>query len=59
MQIGPRTGEMENQHQHCWTREINGTTYGFVHVKISRTRPRVVVTREDPDGWADVHRYTT
>lgn len=58
MQIGPRTERFDNQQQHIWTRQINGTWYAFVHVKISRTAPRVVVAREDADRWTDVHRFT-
>lgn len=56
MKIGPRIHEFENQQQHVWTRLINGTCYAFVYVKVSRTQPRLVVTREDADGWTDVHR---
>lgn len=58
MEIGPRFEEHENQMQHFWTRRINGTPYFFLHVKVSRTQPRIVVMREDEDGGAvDVHRF--
>jgi hypothetical protein len=56
--IEPRTNECDSQRQHFWTREINGNWYSFVHVKISRTQPRIVVSRETPDGWVDVHTFT-
>jgi len=59
MQIGPRTDEFENQQQHIWIRHINGNWYAFVHVKVSRTQPRIVVAREDASGWTDIHRFTT
>lgn len=58
MQISPRTDEQENQQSHIWTRQINGTWYSFVHVKVSRTQPRIVVSREDADGWTTVHTMT-
>lgn len=58
MQIGPRTDDLENRDQHIWLRRINGVQYAFVHVKISRTQPRIVVTRENANGWTDIHRYT-
>lgn len=58
MQIEPRTNEFENSQQHIWGRKINGNWYAFVHVKISCTQPRLVVTREEPNGWTDVHRFT-
>jgi hypothetical protein len=51
MQIGPRTHEMESHVQHCWRRQINGRTYSFVHVKVSRLgHPWISVIREEPDG---------
>lgn len=58
MNIGPRTNQHINQQQHIWLRRINGTWYSFVHVKISRTQSRLVVAREDADGWTDVHTFT-
>jgi hypothetical protein len=58
MQISPRIDESESRQQHIWVRQINGTWYAFVHVKESRTQPRLVVSREDPDGWTDVHCFT-
>lgn len=57
MEIGPRTYEQENRQQHQWLRCINGTWYHFLHVKQSRTQPRVVVTREEPGAWIDVHQF--
>ena len=58
MRIGPRVHEHNNQQQHTWLRQINGTWYAFVHIKVSRTHPRLVVSREDPDGWTDIHRLS-
>lgn len=48
MTIGPRTGEMENQVQHIWSRDINGIPYSFVHVKVSVLgHPWMFVSRLD------------
>jgi len=48
MKISPRLGEMENHQQHFWHREINGTTFAFVHVKVSRLgQPYMTVSRMD------------
>ncbi len=58
MPIGPRTHEYENHQSHIWTRQINGTWYAFTHVKVSRTQPRIVVDREDADGWTTIHTLT-
>jgi hypothetical protein len=48
MKIGPRIGETESHVQHFWRREINGTTFMFVHVKLSRLgQPYMAVSRMD------------
>lgn len=48
MQIGPRTGELQNHVQHFWSRRINGTKFMFVHVKVSRLgQSYMTVTRMD------------
>lgn len=48
MKIGPRIREMETHVQHFWTREINGISFHFVHVKVSRLgQPYMSVSRMD------------
>jgi hypothetical protein len=48
MTIGPRTSETESTVQHFWTRQINGTAFFFVHVKVSRLgQPYMAVSRLD------------
>lgn len=48
MKIGPRTDEHESHVQHFWCREINGTRYSLVHVKVSRLgQPYMSVSRMD------------
>ncbi|MFF8840537.1 hypothetical protein [Streptomyces sp. NPDC015130] len=46
--ISPRLDEYENNVQHFWRRTINGVSYHFVHVKVSRHgHPYIAVTRSD------------
>lgn len=48
MRIGPRTGEVDNRFNHYWTREINGTRYRFMLVRITRfVEPYLAVTNDD------------
>ncbi|WP_329126175.1 hypothetical protein [Streptomyces sp. NBC_01353] len=56
--IGPRTDEFDNQKQRQWMRRIGGTLFHFLHVKVSTTHPRIVVTRETPEGWDVVHTFS-
>jgi len=48
VKISPRIDEQENHVQHFWKREINGITFFFVHVKVSRLgRSYIAVSRMD------------
>lgn len=48
MKIGPRTGEVNTRHHRYAWREINGTRYHVIIVKVSRLgRPYVAVTNAD------------
>lgn len=57
--MGPRVNDHEDQTQHTWNRRIGNTWYAFAHIKDTHTEPRIVVMREEKDGWVDAHRFPT